>query len=118
MSPKRGSPVRKSAVLALIQLGFLTACGGGGYTTPPPPPPPPTQMIATPGPPNVETLTVNAGPAAGLGTINTAYISVQVCNPTTGACQTITDIEVDTGSTGLRLLASAMNGLILPVETN
>jgi hypothetical protein len=75
-------------------------------------------MIATPGSPNVETLTVNAGPALGLGTINTAYISVQVCNPTTGACQTITDIEVDTGSTGLRLLASAMNGLILPVETN
>jgi hypothetical protein len=75
-------------------------------------------MIATPGPPNVETVTVNAGPAAGLGTINTAYISVRVCNPTTGACQTITDIQVDTGSTGLRLLASAMNGLILPAETN
>ena len=109
--------MRKFVALALIQLGFLAACGGGGgYTTPPPPPP--TQMIATPGPPNVETLTVNAGPAMGLGTINTAYISVQVCNPTTGACQTITDIEVDTGSTGLRLLASAMNGLILPVETN
>ena len=109
--------MRKFVAPALIQLGFLAACGGGGgYTTPPPPPP--TQMIATPGPPNVETLTVNAGPAAGLGTINTAYISVQVCNPTTGACQTITDIEVDTGSTGLRLLASAMNGLILPVETN
>ena len=109
--------MRKFVAPALIQLGFLAACGGGGgYTTPPPPPP--TQMIATPGPPNVETLTVNAGPAMGLGTINTAYISVQVCNPTTGACQTITDIEVDTGSTGLRLLASAMNGLILPVETN
>jgi len=109
--------VRKFVALALIQLGFLAACGGGGYGTTPPPPPP-TQVIAPTGPPNVETLTVNAGPAAGLGTINTAYISVQVCNPTTGACQTITDIEVDTGSTGLRLLASAMNGLILPVETN
>ena len=106
--------MRKFAVLALIQFGFLTACGGGGYA----PPPPPTQMIATPGPPNVETLVVNAGPAAGLGSINTAYISVQVCNPTTGACQTIPDIEVDTGSMGLRLLASAMNGLILPAETN
>ena len=109
--------MRKFVALALIQLGFLAACGGGGYGTTPPPPPP-TQVIAPTGPPNVETLTVNAGPAAGLGTINTAYISVQVCNPTTGACQTITDIEVDTGSTGLRLLASAMNGLILPVETN
>ena len=107
--------MRKFAVLALIQLGFLTSCGGGSYG---PPPPPPTQMIATPGQPNVETLVVNAGPAAGLGSVNTAYISVQVCNPTTGACQTIPDIEVDTGSMGLRLLASAMNGLILPAETN
>jgi hypothetical protein len=109
--------VRKFAVLALIQFGFLTACGGGGgYTTPPPPPP--TQVIAPTGPPNVETLTVNAGPAAGFGSVNIAYTSVQVCNPTTGACQTIPDIEVDTGSIGLRLLASAMNGLILPAETN
>lgn len=106
--------MRKFAVLALIQFGFLSACGGGGgYVVAPPPPP--TQMIATPGSPNVETLTVNAGPA---GAINTSFVSVQVCNPTTGACQTIPDIEVDTGSTGLRLLASAMNGLILPAETN
>ena len=107
--------MRKFAVLALIQFGFLTACGGGGYTIAPTPPP--TQMIATPGPPNVESMTVGSGPA-GVNAINTAYISVQVCNPTTGACQTIPDIEVDTGSTGLRLLASAMNGLILPAETN
>jgi len=109
--------VRKFAVLALIPFGFLSACGGGGYTVGNPPPPPPTQVIATPGSPNVESMTVGAGPA-GVNAINTAYISVQVCNPTTGACQTIPDIEVDTGSSGLRLLASAMNGLILPVETN
>jgi len=109
--------VRKFAVLALIQFGFLSACGGGGYSIAPPPPPP-SQVIATHGPPNVETLVVSTGPAAAVGVINTAYISVQVCNPTSGACQTIPDIEVDTGSTGLRLLASAMNGLILPVETN
>jgi hypothetical protein len=62
-------------------------------------------------------MTVGPGPA-GVNAVNTAYISVQVCNPTTGACQTIPDIEVDTGSEGLRLLASAMNGLILPAETN
>jgi hypothetical protein len=112
--------VRKFAVLALIQFGFLTACGGGGYGSSSvgnPPPPPPTQTIATPGKPNVESMTVGPGPA-GVNAVNTAYISVQVCNPTTGACQTIPDIEVDTGSEGLRLLASAMNGLILPAETN
>ena len=49
--------MRKSVALALIQLGFLAACGGGGYLTTPPPP---TQTIATPGPPNVETVTVDA----------------------------------------------------------
>src|SRR6266404_8433933 len=114
MPPKRGSPVRKSAVLALIQLGFLTACGGGGYTTPPPPPP--TQMIATPGPPNVETLTVNAGPAGG---VNTAFVSVKICAPgSTTSCQTIDNIEVDTGSIGLRILVDAPFTVALPLETN
>ena len=60
--------MRKFVALAFIQLGFLAACGGGGYvvtTTPPPP----SQNIATPGPPNVETLTVDAGPAGAVNTV-------------------------------------------------
>jgi hypothetical protein len=37
-----------------------------------------------------------------------AYVSVTVCNPgSTTACATIPDVQVDTGSSGLRLLASA-----------
>jgi len=98
----------------LIQLGFLAACGGGGYssmTTPPP-----TQTIATPGPPNVETLTVDAGPTGG---VNTAFVSVTLCVPgSTTSCQTIDHIEVDTGSIGLRILADAPLTLALPQETN
>jgi Protein of unknown function (DUF3443) len=114
--------VRKFVVLALIQLGFLAACGGGGYGSSSvgnPPPPPPTQMIATPGPPNVETLTVDAGPA---GAINTAFVSVRVCVPgSPSSCKTIDHIEVDTGSIGLRILSSALTAapaITLPAHTN
>ena len=107
--------MRKSVALALIQLGFLAACGGGGGYSggTPPPPPPPTQMIATPGPPNVETLTVDAGPA---NSVNTTFVSIKICLPGTSTCSTIDHIEVDTGSTGLRILAGAPGGMALPPE--
>jgi hypothetical protein len=113
--------VRKFVALAVIQLGFLAACGGGGGYGggTPPPPPPPTQMIATPGPPNVETLTVDAGPA---NSVNTAFVSVKVCVPnSTTNCKTIDHIEVDTGSTGLRIMSSVLSAapaLTLPAETD
>jgi hypothetical protein len=111
--------VRKFVALALIQLGFLAACGGGGYGGGggTPPPPPPTQMIATPGPPNVETLTVDAGPPASTFlAVNTAFVSVKVCVPGTTTCQTIDHIWVDTGSAGLRIMASVLTGVTLPAE--
>ena len=68
-----------------------------------------TQTIAEPGPPNAEPLTVDAGPA-GLSppSVNTAFISVTVCVPGTSTCQTIDHVEVDTGSIGLRLIASVV----------
>ena len=110
--------MRKFVALALIQLGFLVACGGGGYggggmTTPPP-----TQTIATPGMPNVEAMTVDAGPA-GVSAVNTAYVSVTVCVPGTSTCKTIDHIEVDTGSIGLRILSSVLSAapaITLPAE--
>jgi len=112
--------VRKFVALALIQLGFLAACGGGGGYgggggTPPPPP---MQMIATPGPPNVETMTVNSGPS-GVNAVNTAYISVKVCVHGTSTCKTIDHIEVDTGSIGLRIMSSVLTSapaITLPAE--
>jgi uncharacterized protein DUF3443 len=113
--------VRKSLLLALMQLGFLVACGGGGYTASGGGGggggnPPPTQNIATPGPPNVETLVVDGGPSTlAISNINTAYVSVKVCtHGSTVNCLTIDHVEVDTGSSGLRVLYSALNGLILP----
>jgi len=115
--------VRKFVALALIQLGFLAACGGGGGYGGGgggPPPPPPMQVIATPGMPNVEAMTVNAGPA-GVNAVNTAYVSVTVCVPGTSTCKTIDHIEVDTGSIGLRIMSSVLSAapaITLPAETD
>lgn len=90
---------------ALGSLLLLSACGGGGgYSTPPPPPPPPVSG------PNVATLTVEPGPAQD---VNVPFISITVCAPGTTNCQTIDNIEVDTASWGLRIIASVLNPSLL-----
>jgi hypothetical protein len=96
------------AVVVLALSGSLGACGGGsgggGNSTGPTGP-----SIAGPGP-NVATVTVDAGPtAAGGGIINTAYVSVTLCVPATTQCQTVDHVSLDTGSSGLRILASALS---------
>jgi hypothetical protein len=108
--------MRKLVILALMPLALLGACGGGGgggTASGGGGPPPPTQMIATPGPPNVEPLTMDAGPA---NAVNTAFVTITVCIPSTTTCQTIDHIEVDTGSSGLRILADVPFKLNLPSE--
>src|SRR5579859_3216448 len=55
--------------------------------------------------PNVQPITVSAAP--GL-TRNMLTTSVTVCHPGTSNCATINNIQVDTGSQGLRILASAL----------
>jgi hypothetical protein len=73
-----------------------TAGGGSGSTTS-----------------NVKAFTVNTGPAAA-APLNSPYVngpftSVTVCVPgSTTSCQTIDGILVDTGSSGLRILSSAL----------
>jgi Protein of unknown function (DUF3443) len=103
--------VRKFLALIVTPLVILAGCGGGSGTTtspPPPPPPPPNQTIAPPGPPNVESLVVDAGPGALTSpAVNTAFVTVTVCIPGTQTCQNIDHIEVDTGSSGLRILTGA-----------
>ena len=96
--------MRKYPALALTSLLLVAACGGGSssFTTPPPPP-----MSG----PNVATLTVDSGPA---GTVNEAFVSVTICQPgSTSNCQTITGIQVDTGSSGLRIISSVLNASLL-----
>lgn len=63
---------------------------------------------------NTQTLQVNAGPA---NSINQPLTSVTICEPGTSTCQTISDVLVDTGSIGLRLLASLVT-VRLPESTD
>ena len=96
---------------SLSLSGFLIGCGGGsGSSSPPPPPPPPPAN-------NVQAVAVNGGPVPGQIYPDGAFTSVTVCVPNTSTCQTVDGILVDTGSVGLRLLASAIPGLTLPKMT-
>lgn len=66
-------------------------------------------------------LVVNEGPtelaAARILAINALYTSVTLCTPGTNDCRTVNDVLVDTGSTGLRILASELDSIALPTVT-
>lgn len=65
---------------------------------------------------NVIPVVLDAGPVMGSSVINVPYVSVTVCSPgSTTACQIIDHVQLDTGSTGLRLLNSSLySNLNLP----
>ena len=107
--PTANRVLRRATVLvALATLASLASCGGdlgsGGATS-------------VPGS-NVAAITVDGGPAAAVNGINASYVSITVCQPgSTSNCQVIDHVLLDTGSTGLRLLASVANkSLALPQE--
>ena len=99
---------RYSLAAVTCSLVLLSGCGGdlgsGGAT-------------AVPGS-NVAGIVVDGGPAAAINGTNSAYVSVTVCAPgSTSNCQVIDHVLLDTGSSGLRLLASVANTtLVLPRE--
>jgi len=100
--------VRSLLILFVVgALGLLAACGGGGTPVGVQTPPPAGQ--------NIQPIIVDGGPL--LNYANAAFISVQVCVPGSGTCQTIDHVLVDTGSFGLRLLASQVT-VSLPVITD
>lgn len=110
---------RNSARLPLLSFGlvallFAAGCGGGNNKTT-------TVGNNTITPPassnNVVPIVVNAGPASAPET-NLAYVSVTVCVPGSATnCQTIDNIQVDTGSEGLRILSSVLTAP-LPQQTD
>jgi hypothetical protein len=59
---------------------------------------------------NVQPVNVNGGPAKTMYP-NGGFTSVAICIPGTTNCRTIDGILVDTGSVGLRILASALPAL-------
>jgi hypothetical protein len=90
-------------VLIGLLATWLTACGGGGGEAP--------VVAAAPRLPsanNVLSVSVNSGLMGN--SVNLMYASVTICLPgSTTQCQTVDNIMVDTGSTGLRLLSSALS---------
>lgn len=101
----------RSSGLAVVAAALVATAGcggggggsnGGGGNNPPPPVN------------NTLDVEVNLGPANN--DADELLTSVTVCVPGTSTCQTIPNVEVDTGSEGLRLLASQVS-LNLPQAT-
>ncbi|MDR3368271.1 DUF3443 domain-containing protein [Rhodoferax sp.] len=99
-------------VMPVVLTVLVAACGGGGgggggstsvnsTAT--------VSSIAVAGA-NALAVTVDAGPAGSGNNVNRLYTTVTVCPAgSTTQCQTIDHVLLDTGSTGLRLLASVLN---------
>jgi hypothetical protein len=106
---------RYLGVLAGVLL--LAGCyGGGGYGYNPylGPTTGPTSSVTGN---NATTLDVNSGPTGNY--VDGLFTTVEVCEPgSTSNCASVTDVLVDTGSTGLRLLSDAVPGLSLPAVTD
>ena len=111
--------MRANLIAALIGMLCVVGCGGGGGST-----------VSsgsnssgggtTPTGSNVQSVIVDSGPSvvasSNTPAVNTLYTSVTICAPgSTTNCQTIDHIQVDTGSSGVRILSSALT-LTLPQE--
>ncbi|CAB3805137.1 DUF3443 domain-containing protein [Paraburkholderia fynbosensis] len=109
------------AALAVALLATLAACGGGddgssgghsssilnGGSLPASPTQQPIAATAA----NTTPITVGRGVN---GVINIPTVSVTICAPgSTSNCQTISNIQLDTGSFGLRVVSSALNASLL-----
>ena len=98
-------------IISMCLMLFLSACGGGGggggggdnlsngntgSTSA-----------------NSVTMKVDSGPS-GVQTLNIPYVSVTICAPgSTSNCQVVDHVLVDTGSSGLRILASALSASVI-----
>lgn len=109
-------PVPLLVLMLLALLPWLPGCGGGGggsdhgllgggyapcvpsYATVP----------AAPAA-NAASVAVDSGPACYA---DAAYVTVTVCAPGTATCQSIDHVLLDTGSSGLRVLYSALNSSV------
>ena len=129
MNFKHEFSVGPQTLVAMIMVAVLmVACGGGGGGGTTTPNPSLSRKGSGPliSPPvatgNVVPIVIDAGPVPEASEINVAYVSVTVCTSGTlgtATCQTIDHVLVDTGSSGLRLLNSALySNLNLPAVTN
>jgi len=108
MTPQNGSTGTLGRFLGVV-MGLVVLAGCGGSTTS-------SSNSSSPTPVNnTLALEVNLGPANN--SVDMAFASVTICVPSSSNCQTIPNIQVDTGSEGLRLLSSVVT-LSLPTITD
>jgi hypothetical protein len=83
-----------------VAITMLLGCGNSGSSSP----------SGSSGPTGLNVLAIAIDPssAAVCRFANELCTQVTICQPTTSNCQTITDILVDTGSSGLRIFTSAL----------
>jgi hypothetical protein len=97
------------AVAAGGMLVAAAACGGSSSSGSTPPPP-----VA-----NTVTITAGQGPSTVNPSLDAAYVSVTICVPGSATqCTTVSNVLLDTGSTGLRVLSSALGSLPLSNVTS
>ena len=95
------------AVLFGVALAVLLGCGNSGSSGPSNP--------SGPSGSNVLAITIDPSSAAVCTFANEPCTQVTICQPGTSHCQTIADVLVDTGSSGLRIFASAVT-ITLPAS--
>ena len=101
--------VRRAGLACTCVALWGMACGGSSGSSP--------NTIATSAY-NVSPVFVDYGPPNAGGYINGLFATVTVCVPgSTSQCQSIDNVLVDTGSSGLRLLGSVLT-LSLPAWTD
>ncbi len=83
--------------------GTCAQCTGGASGVDPTSPGGSTGTTAS----NQTTLTVGAGPSGTID-LNIPYATVTLCQPNTNTCATNDNVLVDTGSYGVRILASVL----------
>ena len=89
----------------------LSSCGNNSSSTATNPTPTANNSVA---------VTANFGPTGEAGGfVNEIFTTVTVCPHGTQNCATIPNVEIDTGSIGLRLLSSALGSVTLnPISIN
>ncbi|MDF0676438.1 MAG: DUF3443 domain-containing protein [Nitrospira sp.] len=91
----------RAVVIACLWL--VSACGSGGGNG----------GAGSPSP-NVLTMTVGGSGVCANANVNRACTQITICQPGTSACQTISDILVDTGSIGVRIFGSVLSSSLQP----
>ncbi len=103
--------MRKCVATALFAaLVSIQGCGGGGgaSSSAAVPATPVANTLAATGQ-NVQPISVNTGPNNNV--VNLAFVSVTLCSPGSNSsanCQTIDNLILDTGSSGLRVVSTAL----------